>query len=231
MFSKSKLLILGIPRSGTTLLTAMVGAHPQVAMLNEDLSNAINNLVSKKVFGNKLCIPNQVCFETTLLSRLARRYGFYLYRDRSVISLDEYLQDEDLNVVLILRDPRANISSMIESGNLSFDRATQRWHRGIEIADQLYSQEEERTLLISFERLVQKPERTMMSVSDFLSIEFDPNMLEGWKGTTHSNRGGILAKKARTGEKVNLPGDLCKEFPESYKNYERLSSQCRPTPQ
>jgi len=54
------LLIIGAPRSGTTLLAAMIGAHSKVAMLIEDRFFSIKKLTGKEVLANKLCIPHQL---------------------------------------------------------------------------------------------------------------------------------------------------------------------------
>jgi hypothetical protein len=134
----------------------MIGAHPQVAMLNENLSYAMRNLVSKEVVGNKLCIPNQIDFEPTLVSRISRRFDFHLFRSRAVTSINEHLSDDRLKVIIIIRDPRASIASMMKRGGQTFTEAVRRWQRGTEISSRLWAQEKDRTLLISFEALVQR---------------------------------------------------------------------------
>ena len=219
---KNKLLILGVPRSGTTLLTSMIGAHPDIAMLNEDLSFAMHTIVSKPVVGNKLCIPNQIQLEPTLLSRISRRYDFRIYRSRSIISINEYLKDDDLKLIIILRDPRAAISSMMKRGNQTFNEAVYRWQQGTEISSTLRSREEDRTLLVSFEVLVQDPQLVMEAVCEFSDIEFDAGMLEGWKGHSYSNRGRIQTQKAHAGKEVNLPRDLQEHWSETHDSYVRL---------
>ena len=146
----TKLLLLGVPRSGTTLLTGLIGTHPEVAMLKEDRSNAIHHLIGKPVVGNKLCIPNHIDFETPLLTRLAHRFEYKAFRGRSIYSLDEYLQDERLKLIIIVRDPEAAIASMMRRGDLSFAAAGRRWKRGTDIAHTLIQSEAERTLLVAF---------------------------------------------------------------------------------
>jgi hypothetical protein len=157
--SRIKLLLLGVPRSGTTLLTGMIGSHPEVAMLNEDRSNAIHCLVGKPVVGNKLCIPNHINFETPLLTRVAKRFGYNAFRSRSVHSLDDYLQDESLKLIVIVREPEATIASMMRRGELSFDAAGRRWKRGTDMAHTLSESEAARTLLVAFERLRHRTRR------------------------------------------------------------------------
>ena len=42
------ILVLGAQDSGTSLLTAILGGHPEIAMLNEDLKGNITKVVGKK---------------------------------------------------------------------------------------------------------------------------------------------------------------------------------------
>jgi len=57
---ETNLLVVGAPRSGTTLLAAMIGRHSEVAMLSEHLGFAVKDVISKPIAGNKLCIPNHI---------------------------------------------------------------------------------------------------------------------------------------------------------------------------
>ncbi|HEX2228509.1 MAG TPA: sulfotransferase, partial [Candidatus Binatia bacterium] len=54
------LLILGAPRSGTTLLATMISRHTEIGILNEDRGWAMRRLLGKTVVGNKRCVPNQI---------------------------------------------------------------------------------------------------------------------------------------------------------------------------
>lgn len=224
--TETRLLILGVPRSGTTLLTTLIGAHPDVAMLNEDLSYAMKNLVSKRIAGNKLCIPNHIDFEPSIISQIARRYGARFYRGQSVASLNEYLQDDRLKLIIIVRDPRASVASMMDRGSHTYTSASERWKSGTEIAFRLHRKEKKRVLLVSFEELVQEPEANLEAVSDFLDLTYDPQMTQGWKGTHYSNRGGIQSEKAQSGDRADLPGDISMGYPEAYEKYRTLRAAC-----
>ena len=224
--TETRLLILGIPRSGTTLLTGMIGAHPEVAMLKEDRSNAIHRLVGKPVVGNKLCVPNHIGFKTPLLTRVARRFGYKAFRGRSIYSLNEYLQDERLKLIIIVRDPEATIASMMRRGGLSFTAAGQRWERGTDIAHTLIQSEAERTLLVAFERLVTEPEAVMDTVCRFLQIAYTPHMLDGWQSTPYTSQGGIQADKAQASRTTDLPAEVATRFPTAYERYQSLREQC-----
>ena len=51
------LLLLGAPRSGTTLLATMISRHSEIAIINEDRSWATRRTLGKAAVGNKRCVP------------------------------------------------------------------------------------------------------------------------------------------------------------------------------
>lgn len=220
--TKTRLLILGAPRSGTTLLTGMVGAHPKVAMLCEDLAFSMRHLISKPVVGNKLCIPNQIDLEPSLFSRISSRFGYGIFKRKSVVSIRGHLKDESMKLITIIRDPHAIVSSIMRRGEHDFEEAALRWKRSIDIISDLHDQEHERTLLITFENLVQDPEATMKLICEFTDLEFDFTMLDGYKGRPYSNKGGIKAEKARKDYRATSSFNLETIYPESYGAYRSI---------
>lgn len=227
-----KVLILGCPRSGTSLLAGMVGAHPDVAMLWEDRSFAIKRIVGKRVAGNKLCVPNQIRRHPTWFERLSRRYGWFVHRHKSAVSLDRYLREQDLHLILIVRRPEAIISSMMRRGDLDRDAAIARWSQGIQILDELAQQEKERSLVVPFEGLLQSPRAHVEAISDFLGLPLDERMLEGHKHTKlYNQHNGIDASKtASSDHEINL--DLSTTQPVAFNSYHRLceGTAVQPTP-
>jgi len=55
-----KYLLLGASRGDTTILAAALGAHPDVAMLDQDMNGAFNKIIGGKIPGVKLCVPNHI---------------------------------------------------------------------------------------------------------------------------------------------------------------------------
>lgn len=49
-----KVIIIGIPRSGTTLLASMIGGHPDISMMDECKSREWEKQVGKEYIGNKI---------------------------------------------------------------------------------------------------------------------------------------------------------------------------------
>lgn len=227
---KTKVLLLGSPRSGTSLLAGMLGSHPDVAMLWEDRAYAIKRLVGKRVVGNKLCVPNQIRRHTTWLERATRRYGWFVFRDKSAVSIEHYLQDQDLRLLLIVRAPKAIVSSMMRRGGLSLREATSRWRRGVQILDELARDENDRSLVVRFEGLVESPQDTMKAVSTFLDLPFNEHMLEGHKHTKlYNQHDGIdTSKGTQTSTQIDI--DLQEAHPEAFEGYERLCHQASVQP-
>ena len=233
--ANTHLLVLGAPRSGTTLLTAMIGRHPSAAMLNENYGWAIGDILSKPVVGNKLCIPNHIelrqrkprwvrFFGAWLHHRLYDR-GYFRYRPEVDVSIEDYLKlYPDLKVIGILRDGNAVVSSIMRRGEQPRDVAVYRWRRSIEILTALTDRLEDNLFLLSFDQLVTEPEATLKAIARFLGVSFDPVMLEGYKDTPNYSNRKIDPDKAQRSDRVEL--DLEANHPEACDRYEALLTQC-----
>lgn len=82
----------------------------------------------------------------------------------------------------MLRDGRDVISSMVtRHGEGYLTEAIHRWKKSIEITEKFQKQmPTERYLEVRYEHLVEQSEQTLQNISDFIGIEFTPNMLEYW---------------------------------------------------
>jgi hypothetical protein len=234
--SKTYLLILGAPRSGTTLLTAMIGRHNDVAMLNEEFGDAIDKIISKPVVGNKLCIPNQIELEqkkpawARLLGPAVHdrlyRSGYFTQRPEATRSINEYLSTKTpIKVIGILRDGNAVISSIVRRGEQTEETATYRWRRSLDILDSLSQRTDVDLLLLTFEQLVQTPEETMKRVSEFLGVAFQPQMLEGYAFTPIYSNKGIDPDRASRHKTEEVDYALSDRFPETIALYDTLTQK------
>ncbi|NNE36156.1 MAG: sulfotransferase [Rhodothermales bacterium] len=197
------LLLIGAPRSGTTLLNAMIGCHPDIAMLNEDFGHAVFNLVSKPVVGNKLCVPNQIELSErgSYVRRQFQKRNFRQYAPQADLSIEDYLS-RNANIVATVRHPDRVIGSIVSRGKKNVKLATYRWARSIEIIDTLVQQHAARVLVLAYPFLVSEPENVMRSVSSFVGVEYDPAMLEGYAHTPIYANKEIDSSKA---EEMHLP--------------------------
>lgn len=232
-------LVLGTPRSGTSLLAAMIGRHPEVAMLYEDFGHAICSIVGKPVAGNKLCVPNQIelrrkrplwvrLFGPRLFRALTRQ-GYFAYRPEALVSLEDYFGWQPLKLCATVRDGPAVISSIMKRGEQPLEVAAHRWCRGLEILDEVRARQGDDLLLISFKQLVSAPERVMRAVAEHLGLAFDPAMLEGHAHTPLYSNAGIDASKAeQQPEPEQRLLDVEERFPAAHATYERLLAHCLP---
>ncbi|MCA9790344.1 MAG: sulfotransferase [Candidatus Eremiobacteraeota bacterium] len=193
-----RLLVLGAPRSGTTLVTAMLACHPEIAMLNEDLNGSIRVLLAKRVVGNKLCVPNQIgleppghweamarrfYFRHQAVRKLARRLGLGWWNPMSRVPLQGYLRMPGSRVLGILRHPGAVIPSIMRRGGQPGWVARRRWNQAVEILASLRQTIPDRFILLSFEELLENPPVVLDRLLERLDCAYDPRVLFGFAHT------------------------------------------------
>lgn len=232
---KTHLLVLGAPRSGTTLLTTMIGRHDEVGMLNENFGRAMQDLVSKRVVGNKLCIPNHIEVQKKRAAWLRflgtrgyytlHKYGYFQYRPEALLSIEDYLQWKPLKIIGIIRDGNAIVSSIMKRGKQPESVARYRWRRSIEILSYLHSHHSEKLLLLSFSQLVSTPELAMKAVASHIDLPYQPAMLKGYAFTPNYNNKKIDASKAINGTK-SPSVSLQNSEPGTYEAYQVLLDEC-----
>ena len=206
------LLILGTPRSGTTLLTCMVGAHPDCIMMSECFSTEEHKIVSPaKVIGNKLCVPNQIRFSHPPPRVSWRRLPYRVLRalcgfipgyapaglPLGRISIQEYVREREAHLLFIVRAPSQVVGSMLRRDKHGVKEATSCWAEGVHEMYRAFDTFGDRAQVVTFESLVKSPKQTMQSVSSFLGLEYAPGMLEGFKNTPQYEREEIDPQAAR----------------------------------
>jgi len=229
----TNLLVMGAPRSGTTLLAAMIGRHSEVAMLSEHFGSAVKDVISKPIAGNKLCIPNHIEINEKRsrwvnllpphLFHLLHQYGYFQYSPEGQVSITDYLQWGPLKIVGIVRDGNAVISSITERGGQSLDVAIYRWRRSIDILTELSDQLGDDFFLISFDQLVTQSENAMQAVAAFLDIPFESEMLQGYAYTPNYSNQKIDSSKAK---KRGMDLNLSKEYPDTFSKFTDLLTLC-----
>lgn len=232
---RKHLLIIGAPRSGTTLLAAMVSKHTEITILFEDFNFAAKKILSKKIVGNKLCIPHQIEINNkrkklksmviNLLTRINMLHNI-LEKEKyplSFFSIEDYLELENSKIIAILRRGNDVIESIMKRGGKKYEIALHRWLRAIEIIHELYSKYPDRVLLIRFENLVQKPEKTLQKTCRFIGVEYQKQMLEGYKFTpVYHDAVGIDPRKANGYRNSNINHNLKHNYPRIFNKYQEL---------
>lgn len=203
----------------------MIGRHSDVALLNEAFGRSVRKLVSKRVVGNKLCIPNQIEMQHKGYSwrRWLQRKGYFQGSPEADVTIEDYIQ-WDAQIVAIVRDGNAIISSIMKRGKQPFKVASYRWRRSIQIMMELHERHSDRLLLVSYETLVTDPECVMQSVASHLAIDYQSEMLSGYAYTPiYKNEGGIDASRA---QKQTEDFGLEQRFPIEFEQYQKLLEIC-----
>ena len=224
------LLLIGAPRSGTTLLATMIGRHTEVGMVNEDVTGqGIRKVLGKQLTGNKLCVPNQI--------RLARRHffaakalkslGLVTEAPKSKYSIHDYLDLPNLKLVAIIRDAGSSISSMMVRGSKKFRKAARRWAEAIETIDEIKRQYQDRVLVVNFEDLLLQPEVILRQVCVFLNLGFQEPMLRAYEDNPYYPGVRLDAEKARPQRENGVDSEVAILAPGAYKKYQALAAEAR----
>lgn len=182
---RRQLLVLGPPRSGTTLLAAMLGCHSGIAMLFEERTGAARRLIGPRMAGNKLCVPNQIRAERSraLGARLVRRARFMAGLPLTDWAVADYAGWAETSFVLIAREGPATVRSMVRRGGLTPPAAAARWADGLAELEAVREAYPDRTSVVTFADLVGRPEATIRAVLDALGLPFEPAVLDGPRHT------------------------------------------------
>lgn len=170
-------------------------------MHSENIRHGAETIVGGKVWGNKLCIPNQITLDPrpddrSLLTRLEDGARAILGRPRRLPrETESYPPPPELQhtirtyikkgarLVAMLRDPDHVVDSIRRRGNVSVEQGKHRWVRAIRDIKQVHEEYGNRTCLVRFVDLVNEPELVMRKVCGVLELSYSPRMAEGYKYT------------------------------------------------
>ena len=225
---KSHLLILGAPRSGTTLLATMISRHTEIGILNEDSGWAMRRLLGKSIVGNKRCIPNQIEIKKRhwLQFRLWKNVGLQKEYQSSVFSIEDYLTLRNIRIIGLIRNGNDVISSGMRRGRKSFRGAAYRWCRAMEIIDELKTRFPDIVLVVSFEDLVLRPKANMQRIATFLNVEYQERMLDGPVYNPWYPEKGMNEEKVNRSKKEQIDFKLAERFPTAERRYLELLRLC-----
>jgi hypothetical protein len=220
----SHLLIIGAPRSGTTLLATMISRHTEIAVLNEDKGWALRRVLGKTIVGNKRCVPNQIELKKPgrLHFRFLKELGIAKEYQSSEFSIEDYLTLPNIKVIGLIRGGNDVISSVMGRSEKGFRVASYRWCRSIEIIHELKTQFPEVVLVISFESLVVQPRENMERVARFLNVEYQDRMLEGPQYNPWYPEAGMNKEKVDRSKRDKIDFKLSERFPAHCRKYQEL---------
>nr|CAD2137460.1 unnamed protein product [Meloidogyne enterolobii] len=223
------IFIGGIPRSGTTLMRAMLDAHPDVRCGEEtriiprvlalraqwkksekEWRRLQEAGVNEKVINSAISsfIVNVIIGHGDPAPRLCNKDPFTL---KSTVYLSELFPKAKF--IFMIRDGRATVHSIISRKITitgfdlnDFKQCLQKWNAGIEVMNEQCKQVgEEKCLKVYYEQLVLHPEQEMRKILDFLNLPWNMSVLhhEMFIGNKIS-----LSKTERSTDQVIKPVNL-----------------------
>jgi Sulfotransferase family len=230
----SHLLIIGAPRSGTTLLATMISRHTEIAVLNEDKGWALRRVLGKTIVGNKRCVPNQIELKKRppLHFRFLKGLGIAKEYQSSEFSIEDYLTLPNIKVIGLIRSGEDVIASVMGRSEKTFRVASYRWRRSVEVIHELATRFPQIVLVVSFEGLVLHPKENMERVAAFLNVEYQDRMLEGPQYNPWYPEEGMNPAKVNRAKRDKIDFNLSGRFPKTFLQYQellRLSERAAPS--
>jgi len=183
-------VVIGLQRTGTTLLASMLGRHPEINMLFESVTKDSLKLIGKQWNGNKLLAYRQIRKNKRssklghLINRIVNldfkqenRHHLVRPFPTSVMSIEDY-KKEGAVFITIERDKESSVSSMMKRAGQTKNQAEREWESGMKIINQLKN---EGAYGLTFFDLVNNSEKYLKEICNFLAIEYLEKMLEGPK--------------------------------------------------
>lgn len=177
----SPLFIIGTQRSGTTLLTRMLSAHPNIFIQNEMGDWGVFNkpYVPKELHRR---ITNKFYSHGVDLKGLEEQKVHWGWKDPM---LTPYIFElaaayPDAKFIVLVRDPRAVVASYIENawglGTNAYTGAL-RWQREVAHQLTLLNVYPDRCFLLKYESLIKATVECLESVVKFVGVEYTHSML------------------------------------------------------
>jgi dephospho-CoA kinase len=198
-------VVIGLQRTGTTLLASMLGRHPEINMLFESVTKDSLKLIGKQWNGNKLLAYRQIRKNKRssklghLINRIVNldfkqenRHHLVRSFPTSVMSIEDY-KKEGAVFITIERDKESSVSSMMKRAGQTKKQAEREWESGMKIINQLKN---EGAYGLTFVDLVNNSEKYLKEICNFLAIEYLEKMLEGPKYNFVYPNEGIIKKKS-----------------------------------
>lgn len=183
-------VVVGLQRTGTTLLASMLGRHPEINMLFESVTKDSLKLIGKKWNGNKLLAYRQIRYSSRsskfghLINRIAnldfkKHNKHHMIRPfpTSVMSIEDY-KNQGAYFITIERDKLSSVSSMMKRAGQTKSQAEKEFDAGMKIINKL---KKEKTYSLTFADLIKNSEDKLQDICKFLELEYTNKMLEGPK--------------------------------------------------
>ncbi len=175
-------LVVGAGRGGTSLLAALLDAHPQLDVGFE--AHAALLLDAGVEPRERMRRYREHC-ERSAQGSAGRAWGnkvtteqiHALGPDGGGEAIELFFEGlADTPTIFVLRDGRACVESKVRRAGVSYEEAARRWRFSVEAFRYLRPRG---SLVVGFEQLLDDPRRTLGAVCEFLGIPFSERMHEG----------------------------------------------------
>lgn len=199
--TRFQFLLVGAGRSGTSLLTALLDQHSQLAvgfevgsiayLRGRELEDEPQRLFAQRTGAFvDACLQAAAASDAALwgnkvtTEQLAGLNKHNLYHVPPLNILQAFFNEAlaGVRVIYLLRDGRACIQSKLSRTQQSLEQACESWRYAVEVYEFLQSRPD--TLFLRFEKLVANPEGELARVLDFLGLDFEPSIVSA-KSTMH----------------------------------------------
>lgn len=225
------IFIGGVPRSGTTLMRAMLDAHPDVRcgqetrviprilqlrshwMKSEKESLRLEEAgITKEVMNNAIA---QFCLE--IIAKHGEPAPRLCNKDPLTLKMGSYVIElfPNAKFLFMVRDGRATVHSIIsrQVTITGFDLSSYRqcltkWNQAIRtMYDQCKDIGSDRCMMVYYEQLVLHPEQWMRKILDFIDVPWNESVLHHEEFINKPN-GVSLSKVERSSDQVIKPVNL-----------------------
>jgi hypothetical protein len=198
-------VVIGLQRTGTTLLASMLGRHPEINMLFESVTKDSLRLIGKKWNGNKLLAYRQIreIQRASKFGHFINRCANFDFRTKSrphlirpfptsIMSIEDYKQEGAI-FITIERDMESSVSSMMKRAGQSRKQAEKEYKLAMEIINNL---KKESFYSLTFLELINNSEKILKEICQLLELDYEPKMMDGPKYNFVYPNKGIIKKKS-----------------------------------
>ncbi len=168
-YTSRMIFVCGCGHSGTTLLTTMLGTHPDIYAIHEETD----------VFVHKLPDDQAKAGIVTKHGPFAREKGARLLCEKTPKHIHDLERIRKLfpgaRIVIPIRDPRdVTLSFKKRFGDL---RGAPRWLRDNAVVTREYLARNDDTFIYRYEDFIDDVEGTLKAICAHVGVDFDPKML------------------------------------------------------
>lgn len=161
----------GAGHSGTSLITAMLGAHPKIYSIPIE-TYAFRRDLPENEIRRKLETLARACDKPDV-SYICEKSPSHIRKCSQIAAVYPTAK-----FVLIIRDPRDVVASFRRRG-VSLDGAIRNW--SLAYKSLLRARMHQDVCSLHFESLVERPENELSRVCAYLGLDYHPSMLDYWK--------------------------------------------------